>query len=148
MKSFAFFLLLMGTASALYGQQRRILHQTFDLEDIGALSFDLRDSSHVVESWAGATLLVETVVQMWEETANGRADAPEAIFKHFVEKGRYQLTGVLIDGKVLSIRAKDTQHTTIRTAKGACSEEVSVRFMLPESFQKTGERSWARVVKE
>ncbi len=147
MKKWLLFVFLLGTGSLLFAQQQRVIHQTFDLADIGAVHFDLRDA-YDVELWAGASLLVETTIKMWEETAQGQADAPDAIFKHFLEKGRYHLSGTLLQGKVLKIQSKDMQRALIRTAKGICSEEVSVRLLLPDTFQKTGDHSWQRMEKQ
>lgn len=140
MKNLLLFLFLLSVSVA-WGQQRRILHQNFDLKGITAVEFDLRDE-YVVELWAGASLLFETTVEMWEETQAGQTDAPEAIFKHFVEKGRYQVAGVLQNGNVLKVHSKDSQRAVIKTGKGVCSEKVQVRIMLPDTFQKTGDHSW------
>lgn len=144
MKNIFFLLLLLGglTVSA---QQRRTLHQTFDLEGIEGIELKIVDSC-TVETWAGATLLVEITVEMWVGEKEYKIDAPESIFKHFLEKGRYQLSGTLEGGKILRIQSKDAQRATIRSPKGGvCNESVQVRIMAPEDFKKTGDHSWRKV---
>jgi hypothetical protein len=142
MKKFLFILLLLSTLS-VSAQQRRIAHQTFDLEGIQGIELKLVDSC-TVETWAGNTLLVEITVEMWVGYEEYKTDAPESIFKHFFEKGRYQVSGALEAGNVLRIQSKDAQRAVIRSPKGVCNESVHVRIMVPEDFKKTGERSWRR----
>lgn len=139
------FLLLLGLSA--FGQQRRVMHQTYDLNGMASILFDIKDN-YEVELWAGTALLIETTVEMWEINANGKVDAPESIFKHFIEKGRYQTTGSLLNGNQLRIQSKDMQRAAIRTKTGDCSEEVVVKIMLPDSFQKTGDHTWVRSDKE
>ena len=139
------FLMLAGLSA--FGQQRRVIHQTYDLDGIAAVQFDIKDN-YEVELWAGTALLIETTVEMWEINANGKVDAPESIFKYFVDKGRYQTSGALLNGNQLRIQSKDMQRSAIRTKTGDCSEEVLVKIMLPDSFQKTGDHAWARSDKE
>lgn len=146
MKNFLLLLFLLSVSAAA-GQQRRVVHQTFDLENISGLEFDLYDT-YEVEPWAGVALLVEITVEMWEESASGQNDAPEAVFKHFLEKGRYRVEGVLHKGSTLTIKSKDKQRAVIRTAKGTCSEKVVVRLMIPDTFNKTGDHSWAASPRE
>lgn len=144
MKKGVFLLQMMLGVFVLTAQQQRTLHQTFDLSGVRQVQFELFDG-YEVESWAGTTILMEVQVQMWEESNAGRTDAPESIFKHFLEKGRYQTSGTLVEGKVLKIKSKDMVRAQIRTARGVCLESVMVKILLPESFQQTGDHSWARV---
>lgn len=144
MKKGVLLLQMLFWVAVLTAQQQRTLHQTFDLSGVKQVQFELFDA-YEVESWVGTAILVEVQVQMWEESNAGRTDAPESIFKHFLEKGRYQTSGTLIEGKVLKIQSKDLVRAQIRTARGVCSESVGVKILLPESFQQTGDHSWARV---
>lgn len=138
-------LLLLGLSA--FGQQRRVMHQTYDLNGIASVQFDIKDN-YEVELWAGTVLLIETTVEMREINAKGKVDAPESIFKHFVDKGRYQTAGALLNGNQLRVQSKDMQRAAIRTKTGECSEEVLVKIMLPDSFQKTGDHIWTRSGKE
>ncbi len=140
---FLWIVFLLAASTPLLAQQQRTLHQAFELHDISGLEFALKDSIEIVP-WAGASLLIETTVRMWEEHALGRTDAPDAIFKHFVEKGRYQVAGTLLGGQVLRLQSKDMKRPTIHTAKGVCVEEVVVRVMLPDVFEQVGPQQWHR----
>ncbi len=135
--------LLLAASSSLLAQQQRTLHQAFELNDITTVEFALNDSVEVIP-WAGTVLLVETTVHMWEEQVLGRTDAPDAIFKYFIEKGRYQVTGTLLDGQVLRLQSKDMKRPIIQTAKGICTEKVTIRIMLPDTFEQAGPQQWRR----
>jgi hypothetical protein len=143
MKKWVFVFPIMLWVSVLAAQQQRTLHQTFELVGVAQIDFELYDA-YEVETWAGSALLMEIHVQMWEAHSGLLTDAPDSIFKHFLEKGRYQSVGTLSEGKTLRIRSKDMQRAQIRTARGECSETVGIKILLPESFHKTGDHSWAR----
>jgi hypothetical protein len=143
MKKGGFIFSMLLWVTILAAQQQRTLHQTFELAGVEQVVFELYDS-YEVETWAGSALLMEVQVQMWEEHSGLLTDAPDSIFKHFLEKGRYQSAGTLSEGKILKIRSKDMTRAQIRTARGVCSETVSIKILLPESFQKSGDHSWAR----
>lgn len=140
---FSWAVFLLAINAPLLAQQQRTLHQAFELNDITSVEFVLKDSMEVVP-WAGAALLIETTVRMWEEHAQGRTDAPDAIFKYFIEKGRYQVAGTLLGGQVLKLQSKDMKRAIIQTSKGICIEEVVVRVMLPDAFEQVGPQQWRR----
>jgi hypothetical protein len=139
------YLLLIGCmwcSVCLPAQQQRTLHQTFDLSDITSVVFDLF-GSYQVEPWPGSALLVETTVEMWEENKLGPIDAPLSIFQHFVDKGRYQLQGTLLQKTQLRIQSKDMARPAIRSQQGYFTEKTSVRILLPENYFQTGDHTWS-----
>ena len=142
MKKYLLLMLCCCAGLLLHAQQQRTLHQTFDLSDIKSVVFDLY-GDYQVESWPGSALLVETNVEMWEENKLGLIDAPMSIFQHFVDKGRYQLSGTLINKDQLRIQSKDMSRAAIRSQQGYFTEKTTVRLLLPDNFYQTGDHTWS-----
>lgn len=115
-----------------FGQLRKVIHQTFDLDSVAVLNFDLY-GDYVVENWAGSNVLSETTIKLYQ--------ASDAVLNFFIESGRYEL---LADksGTSLALKSKDKERKSIKTSRGETTEIVKMRIMVPESFQKSGEFSW------
>ncbi|MEO1517814.1 MAG: hypothetical protein AAFV95_22530 [Bacteroidota bacterium] len=128
-------LLLFSSASA---QLSKTLHQNFELEGFANLQLDL-EGEYQIEKWAGNTILTETIVEIF--------DATPAIFKHFIEAGRYEMEG-LADEKTFQITSKDSERRPIRSKGGECYEFVKIRIFIPDDFEPDGEHRFTRPIKE
>jgi len=82
MKTYIHILLLAFIPTILFAQQQRTLHQTFEIEEVERINFNLYDEIEF-EKWAGNTILTETKVEVH--------DATKGIFDHFVNGGRYEI---------------------------------------------------------
>ncbi len=82
MKIYINFLLLLLIPTLGLAQQQKTLHQTFEIEEVERLNFDLYDEIEV-EKWEGNTVLTETKIEVH--------DATKGIFNHFVKEGRYEI---------------------------------------------------------
>ncbi|MEM9917849.1 MAG: hypothetical protein AAF990_07125 [Bacteroidota bacterium] len=132
--SFCLFLI-----SSSFAQLSKTLHQNFPLEGFAELQVDVFGGQYEVEKWAGNTILTETVIEIF--------DASPAIFKHFLEAGRYELEG-LADEKSFKLTSKDMQRKPIRSKNGECYEFVKIRLYIPEDFESAGENTYSRPIEE
>ena len=62
--------------------QQKTLHQTFEIEEVERLTFDLFGEIEV-EKWEGNTVLTETNIELH--------DATKGIFNHYLKEGRYEI---------------------------------------------------------
>ncbi len=133
MKNLFLMLLLVLFSQPIFAQFEKIIHQSFEIEEVIDLKFDLHDEYEVV-SWAGNTVLTETKVQLH--------DASPSIFKYYLEKERYNMQGELKSEGLFEFVSNDMERKPIRTKTGECYEFVSVRIFLPEEFVKISENHW------
>lgn len=82
MKTYIYTLLLLLIPSIGSAQQQKTLHQTFEIEEVERLNFDLYGEIEV-EKWEGNTVLTETKIEVH--------DATKGIFNHFINEGRYEI---------------------------------------------------------
>ncbi len=115
------FLLLANTADA---QLQKILHQSFDIEEVTSISLDLY-GEYELEKWAGNTILTETHIQLYDASPN--------IMDFYVKQGRYDMEGTL-DGEHFKMISKDKVRKTLKTKEGECFEFIKLRIFIPEDF--------------
>ena len=115
-------LLFAATANA---QLQKILHQSFDVEEITAISLDLH-GEYEIEKWAGNTILTETHIQLY--------DASPSILRFFVENGRYEIEGTASNETNFAMVSKDKVRKSLKTKHGECYEFIKVRILVPEDF--------------
>lgn len=115
-------LLFAATANA---QLQKILHQSFDIEEVTAISLDLH-GEYEIEKWAGNTILTETHVQIY--------DATPSILRFFVENGRYDIEGSFSNETSFAMVSKDKVRKSLKTKEGECYEFIKVRILVPEDF--------------
>lgn len=135
--SLTFCLFLMGNA---FAQIHQSLHKIYTLEDsITSISFEIfeQDEREVVQ-WAGNTMMTETKIQLF--------NASKGILNHFIENGRFEIE-LVVEGTDLKIISKDMERPAIKTTKGVSSEIVSIRFFVPEDFEKANDNLWVKKVK-
>ncbi|MEM9824227.1 MAG: hypothetical protein AAF985_24290 [Bacteroidota bacterium] len=115
-------------------QLSQVLHQTFELDEIDAVSLNIV-GEYEIEKWAGNTIMTETSVQIY--------DASPSIFKHFVREGRYEILGESADAG-FKLSSKDVERKTIRTKRGDCYEFIKIRIFVPEDFDLVDNKNLVR----
>ena len=121
----------------LFGQLRKVIHTTFDVDEANSILFDLYDE-YEVELWAGDNIMTETTIKLYEGS--------EGILKHFIENGRYEIE-IKLEETALTLVSKDKERKPIKTRKGECFEQVNHKIFLPDTFEQGGENQYTRVVK-
>lgn len=123
---FSILILLIGLFSInLNAQVRKILHQSFDIEESNTVNLDLAGEYEIVE-WAGNAILVESSIELYS--------ASRAIFDAFREDGRYDVESEA-SGDVTILRSTDKERRPIRNKnKEECFEIIKVRVLIPEDF--------------
>ena len=128
-------ILICSLSLSAQAQIQKVLHQTFDLDSIDVITFDLY-GEYEVETWAGSKVLSETTIKLYQ--------ASPSVLKFFIEVGRYEIEGHRnVTSLILS--SKDKERKAIKTSKGEVTEIVELKLFLPDTFAKTGEWSWRRV---
>ncbi|HHH50245.1 MAG TPA: hypothetical protein ENK52_04625 [Saprospiraceae bacterium] len=128
-------LLFSGVGSA---QVEKILHATFDVDTLEALSFDIT-GEYVIEKWAGNMILIETVVKLYDANSN--------VLKFFIKEGRYDLELKMENG-ISSLSSKNNRSHPIKTSKGECVEETFIKVLIPENFKIENDKKIVRVLEE
>ena len=123
----------------LFGQLRKVIHTTFDVDEANSILFDLYDE-YEVELWAGDNIMTETTIKLYEGS--------EGILKHFIENGRYEIE-IKLEETALTLvsKYKDKKNKQIKKQKGECFEQVNHKIFLPDTFEQGGENQYTRVVK-
>lgn len=116
-------------------QLQKILHQSFEIEEVNSISLDLY-GEYEIEKWAGNTILTETHIQLF--------DATPSILRFFVEQGRYEIEGSLNNETSFTMASKDKERRSLKTKEGECYEFIKVRILVPEEFTITNEKSLVR----
>lgn len=125
-------ILLFGVVDRVNAQFEKIIHQSFEIEEIVDLKFNIA-GDYVIEPWAGNVILTETKVRLH--------NASPSIFKYYLEKERYNLTSAS-DHKTVTIESLDMERKPIRTKTGECYEFVKVRIFIPEDYIRLTDNHW------
>ncbi|MEO1712408.1 MAG: hypothetical protein AAFU60_03650 [Bacteroidota bacterium] len=121
LSAFMLFLSLAGNA-----QTEKLLHQTIELDSIDQIQLEIY-GAYTVEYWAGNNILTETKVKLY--------DAPKHVLKFFVEEQmRYQIDA-LPTVPTLSLVSHVRERKPISYKGTECTEEVSLRIFIPDSFK-------------
>ncbi len=116
-------------------QLQKILHQSFEIEEVNSISLDLY-GEYEIEKWAGNTILTETHIQLY--------DATPSILRFFVEQGRYEIEGNISNETSFAMVSKDKVRKSLKTKEGECYEFIKVRILVPEDFTVSNETSLVR----
>ena len=125
MRPFLFFLFLLLPFLS-FAQMEKTLHQSFSLDSVDQVTFDLQEEI-VVETWSGAGILTETKVELYY--------ASRGLMKHFIEvQERY---GIEADGSSGTIRLVNTVpvRKTVNYKGQQCEEFITTKIYVPEEFE-------------
>ena len=126
--------LLFLLCSTAQGQVKKILHQSFELETINDVKFDLFGEYEIVQ-WAGNSILVETSVELYS--------ASRDVYNHFKKEGRYDLKADTT-GSMITLQSVDRERRPIKYRGEECFEIIRVRILAPEDFDIVDRQTLAR----
>lgn len=132
--SFFFLFLLVVFPLLVLGQSRKVFHQTFALDSIKVIYFDVIDSLKV-EPWAGNVALTETKITI--------LNASKGVVNYLVEEdGRYHVD-IKIAQDTFSMVSRKRERPALHTADGRIMEEnVFIRVFVPENYQMVEPHIW------
>lgn len=130
--------MLMLFALTAEAQLQKILHQSFEIEEINSISLDLH-GEYELEKWAGNTILTETSIQLYDANPN--------ILKFLIKNGRYEIESDS-EGETFKLESKDKQRRSIKTKEGECFEFVNLKIFIPEDFDITDTKNLKRISTE
>lgn len=128
--------MLMLFALTAEAQLQKILHQSFELDEIENITLDLH-GEYEIEVWEGNTILTETSVQLYDANPN--------ILKFLVKNGRYEIESNG-DGGTINLISKDKTRRAIKTKEGECFEFVNLKIFIPEDFNIVSNKSLQRTL--
>lgn len=125
------FLFFVNLADA---QVKKILHQSFEIEESDQINLDLVGEYEIV-AWAGNSVLIETNIELYS--------ASRDIYNFFKEQGRYDVELDSTSSQT-NLRSVDKERKPIKTRKGECFEIVRVRVLVPEDFNVIDQKTLVR----
>ena len=128
MRIFLAFSLFFLSAS-VFAQLERTLHQTFSLDSIDQVQVDLTGEV-TCETWAGAGLLTETHVELY--------NASKDLLTFFVEKQERYLVEEKRSAPSLQISSAQSERRAIQYRGEVCTENVRITVYVPEEFEISG----------
>ncbi len=134
MKPFIIAFLVFCSSSVIQAQVKKILHQSFEIEEVDNIKLNLAGEYEIV-TWAGNSILIETNIELYS--------ASRDIYNFFKEKGRYDVEADT-SGSVIHLNSVDMERKPIRTKKGECFEIIRVRVLIPEDFNIIDQLTLAR----
>ena len=117
-------LILISFSNFSNAQLSKVLHQTFEIDDVDTVSLNLV-GEYEIEKWAGNAILTETTIELY--------DAKPGIFKYFIKEGRYEIIADVNETSVV-LHAKDSERKSIRTKIGECYEFIKLKIFVPDDF--------------
>ena len=116
---------LFLAAPALFGQMERTLYQSYEIDSVRSVNLDFTQDFDLY-AWAGNTILIETHVQLFE--------ASPTLLDFFIKQKRYQID--MVRGtEEASLAPLLPDRKPIRTARGECTEIVTVKVFVPDTFE-------------
>ena len=116
-----------------FSQLERTLHQTIDLTEYVNVRIDLHGDYELVH-WPGNHFLIETNVKLY--------GASKHLMDYFIELGRYSVEPDTV-GRNAILKSKDTERKPLKYKGTECSEEVTVKLMVPDFFNILGAKALA-----
>lgn len=135
MRLLATVLVLVFSMIQLEAQVKKILHQSFEIEEMNNVKLDLAGDYEIVE-WAGNAILVETNIELYS--------ASRDIYNFFKDKGRYDVEADS-GSTMITLRSVDKERKPIRSKKGECFEIIRVRILVPEDFDVVDQQTLVRI---
>lgn len=103
----------------------RTLYQSYEIDSVRRVNLDLPEDFGLY-AWAGNTVLVETHIQLFE--------ASPALLDFFIKQKRYQID--MVRGtEEASLAPVQPDRKPIKTARGECTEIVTVKVFVPDTFE-------------
>ena len=135
MKKHLLLFALLFPAVLLQAQLQQIIHQSFALDEMNEVNLDLY-GEYEIEVWPGSEILTETKIML--------TNAKNSILKYLIENKRYAVKLDTIDERIVTLLSSDQERRAVKTSKGTCVEEISIRIFMPDFFEKKTEKNWVR----
>jgi hypothetical protein len=127
---FLFSLLFIVLVNALSAQSKRILHQTFSVENYNQINLNFYEESFEVVQWVGNTVLTETNVAL----ENGMK---HLLNFHVDSLSRYEIVEV-VEGQTISLESFDMNRAVIAIKYNGSelypNELVDLVVYIPDTF--------------
>ncbi len=121
---FPIFAVLLAS-TGLFGQIERSFYQSYEVDSVQRINLNLPEDFELYE-WAGNTILVETHIQLF--------DATPTLLDFFVKQKRYEMA-VTKTPEAIELAPFLADRKPIRTSRGECTEVVSVKVFVPDTFE-------------
>ncbi len=119
-----FFVLIFALPN-LFGQLERTFYQSYEIDSVRAVNLEIPQDFQLY-AWAGNTILIETHIQLFEASPN--------LLDFFIKQKRYQID--MVRGtEEASLAPFQTERKPIKTARGECTEVVTVKVFVPDTFE-------------
>lgn len=135
MKKHVLLFALLFPAVLMQAQLQQIIHQSFALDEMNEVNLNLY-GEYEIEMWPGSEILTETKIKL--------TNAKNSILKYLIENKRYAVKLDTIGERVVTLLSSDQERRAIKTSKGTCVEEISIRIFMPDFFEKKAEKNWVR----
>ncbi len=135
MKKYILLFALLCQVALMQAQLQQIIHQSFALDEMNEVNLDLY-GEYEIEVWPGSEILTETKIKL--------TNAKNSVLKYLIENKRYAVKLDTISERVVTLSSADKKRREIKTSKGTCVEEISIRIFIPDFFEKKTEKNWAR----
>lgn len=135
MKKHILLFVLLFPAVLMQAQLQQIIHQSFAVDEMNEINLDLY-GEYEIEMWPGSEVLTETKIKL--------TNAKNSILKYLIENKRYAVKLDTIDERIVTLLSSDPERREIKTSKGICVEEISIRIFMPDFFEKKTEKNWVR----
>ena len=135
MKKHVLLFALLFPAVLMQAQLQQIIHQSFALDEMNEVNLNLY-GEYEIEMWPGSEILTETKIKL--------TNAKNSILKYLIENKRYAVKLDTIDERIVTLLSSDQERRAVKTSKGTCVEEISIRIFMPDFFEKKTEKNWVR----
>lgn len=135
MKKYVLLFALLCQAALMQAQLQQIIHQSFAVDEMNEVNLDIY-GDYEIEVWPGSEILTETKIKL--------TNAKNSVLKYLIENKRYAVKLDTMSAQVVTLSSADKERRAIKTSKGTCVEEISIRIFMPDFFEKKVEKNWAR----
>ncbi len=114
-------------AASVFGQMERTFYQSFDIDSVPNISLNLTGEFEL-SAWAGNTVLTETNIKLYEGSP--------AILDFFIKQGRYEIKLDRTPNEA-AFHHLQKDRKPIKTQKNECTEIVTLKVLVPDTFTWT-----------
>ena len=115
---------LMLAATSLFGQMERTFYQSYDIDSVKSVTLNIPQDFEIY-AWAGNTILIETHIQLFE--------ASPTLLDFFIKQKRYEINMVK-GSEAATLTPFQPERKPIKTAHGECTEVVTTKIFVPDTF--------------
>ncbi|MFN4254199.1 MAG: hypothetical protein ACK4Q5_04265 [Saprospiraceae bacterium] len=106
-------------------QMERTVYQSFEIDSVQTITLDIV-GDYEVNVWAGNSILTETNIQIWKASPH--------LLDYFIEEGRYEIVATTTPSSA-TLSSKNPTRKPIKTKTDECTEIVTLKIFVPDTFQ-------------